>query len=238
MMAFPFSQHIKKAKTGLPLTNNTTPRKEAINMASVQKWSSEGEVFAICRHNDRGAANPSNKQIDSNKTHLNYHLEPERDLSPYDYFKERKTQLYCYNRKDVVVMAGWVITAPKDLPDEQYKPFFQECYNFLEQKYGQENVIQSVVHYDEGGQPHLHFNFIPVVEDKKHSQGLKICANEVLNPKELRCFHPALQKHLNESGIVAKVQTGITKANGRNYTVKELKQNVLREREREEIWQW
>lgn len=206
-------------------------------MASVEKFAL-GEVFAICNHNDRGIANPSNEQIDSERTLLNYHLEPDRELSCYDYFKERKEQLYCYNRKDVKVMAGWVITAPRELPEPQQKLFFQECYSFMAQRYGEDNVIQAVVHYDEGGQPHLHFNFIPVVEDHKHPQGLKICANDVLNPAELRCFHPALQKHLNEAGITARVQTGITKANGRNYTVKELKAGVQHEYKREEVWKW
>lgn len=68
-------------------------------------------------------------------------------------------------------------------------------------RYGQENVVQAIVHDDEGGQPHLHFCFIPVEEDLKHEQGYKICANDVLDRRELRNFHPDLQRYLNEHGL-------------------------------------
>ena len=57
---------------------------------------------------------------------------------------------------------------------------------------------------------------------EKHG-GEKICANDVLNKKELRNFHPDLQRHLKNDGIDAKVMTGITKAQGGNKTVDELK---------------
>ena len=30
---------------------------------------------------------------------------------------ERKKELYCYNRKDVKVMAGWIVTVPKNLKE-------------------------------------------------------------------------------------------------------------------------
>lgn len=104
-----------------------------------------------------------------------------------------------------------------------------------ETRYGKDNVIQAVVHNDEGGMPHLHFNFLPIVPDSKHEQGFKICASEVLNRQELRNFHPALQKALLDAGIQAKVQTGITRKNGRNYSVAELKQKELQE---VQSWTW
>ena len=47
----------------------------------------------------------------------------------------------------------------------------------------------------------MHFCFIPVEEDLKHEQGYKICANDVLDRRELRNFHPDLQRYLNEHGL-------------------------------------
>ena len=85
-------------------------------------------------------------------------------------------------------------------------------------------VLQAIVHDDEGGQPHLHFCFVPVVEDPKHEQGYKICANDVLDRRELRNFHPDLQRYLNEHGLEdARVMTGVTKRQGGNRTVAQLK---------------
>lgn len=191
-------------------------------MASVKKFT-EGAIVNQLRHIERTIENPSNREIDTSKLHRDYFLSPERDMSSYSYYKSRKEQLYVYNRKDVVTMAGWVVTAPKDLAVADEKLFFEEVYRFLEQRYGKENVVSAVVHGDEEGQAHLHFCFIPVVPDKKHG-GEKICANDVLNRRELNNFHPALQKHLRDNGVNAKVMTGITRQQGGNRTVRQLKQ--------------
>ena len=85
--------------------------------------------------------------------------------------------------------------------------------------------------------PHLHFNFIPVVEDKnpRHVQTEKICANDRLNKRELQRFHTDLQKYLEVDGIKAKVLTGKTKAQGRNYTVEELKEKYETQKELERL---
>lgn len=199
-------------------------RKDNEAMASVQKFAAPA-VVNILRHNIRQIQNPANTDIDTERIVENYSLIAPRGISDYDYFLQRKSELYCYNRANVKVLAGWVVTAPQDLEKEKLKAFFEETHNFLAERYGKENVIQSIIHADEAGQPHLHFCFIPVVPDKKHG-GEKICADKVLTRAELRNFHPALQKHLDEHGIDAKVVTGVTKAQGGNRTVKEMKQQT------------
>lgn len=190
-------------------------------MASVEKFTISAVVNQL-RHIERTISNPSNKDIDTSKYHLNYSLIPDRGITAYDYFKSRKEQLYCYNRSDVKVMAGWVVTAPKSLPEQEHGLFFNSVYDFLVERYGENNCIQAIVHNDESGQPHLHFYFIPVVNDKKHG-GQKICANDVLNKKELRNFHPDLQKHLHNNNINIDIYTGVTKAQGGNKSVWQLK---------------
>ena len=170
------------------------PVKESeITMASVEKFSA-GAVRNQLRHNRREIEHSGNPDIDPSRQGQDYVLSPDRGMSDYDYFLQRKSELYCYKRDDVKVMAGWVVTAPKDLDPEHYGDFFYATYDFLENRYGEENVVQAIVHDDEGGQPHLHFCFIPVEEDLKHEQGYKICANDVLDRRELRNFHPDLQR--------------------------------------------
>lgn len=192
-------------------------------MASVEKFAA-GAVRNQLRHNLREIEHSSNADIDPHRRGQDYVLSPDRGMNDYDYFKERLSHLYVYGRDDVKVMAGWIVTAPKDLAEERQEEFFVATYNFLENRYGEENVIQAVVHDDEGGQPHLHFCFIPVVEDKKHEQGEKVCANDVLDRRELRNFHPDLQKYLDENGLAdARVMSGVTKRQGGNRTVAELK---------------
>ena len=199
-------------------------------MASVEKYCHH-EVAAQLNHNLRSIDFPSNTDIDFSLTdEKNYSLHPLRGVSDYDYYLARKDELYCYNRSDVKTAAGWVITVPKDFPEECYREFFETSYNFLCEKYGERNILQSIVHGDELGEtPHMHTLFIPVVDDRKHG-GEKICCNDVLNPKNLRNWHPEYAKYLKEHGVDANVHTGITRELGGNRTVRELKAERDKER--------
>ena len=53
----------------------------------------------------------------------------------------------------------------KDIP-EKVKTFFKDSYDFLEDLVGKENIVYVEVHYDEDT-PHMHFYFIPVVNEVK-----------------------------------------------------------------------
>ena len=202
-------------------------------MASVKKFA-ENEVQHQLRHNQRTIKHSSNHEIDPERLEQDYVLSPDRGMTEYDYFQQRKSELYCYNRSDMKVMAGWIVTAPQDLDRERYDDFFCTTYDFLASRYGEENVVQAIVHDDEGGQPHLHFCFVPVTEDPKHEQGYKICANDVLDRRELRNFHSDLQRYLNNHGLEdAHVMTGVTKRQGGNRTVAQLK--AEREQEYQQV---
>ena len=88
--------------------------------------------------------------------------------------------------------------------DEQTKEFFCMTYEFLKNRYGEENVISAYVHYDETT-PHMHFLFMPVIEDKnwneKHPDKpprKKVCAKQLMNKTELNMFHRVFQEYLDE----------------------------------------
>lgn len=154
-----------------------------------------------------------NQNIDQYLTQYNYTFTSRKDnLSNYEFIKKRTEELNCLKRKDVNVMATWVVTVPqqylnkaKQDPDEflretedtySYK-FFKETYKFLENKYGKDNVVGGFVHVDETT-PHMHFAFIPTVRDNK-KQRLKVSAKECLCKKELQRFHPELNSYLNKA---------------------------------------
>lgn len=170
-------------------------------MARIEKFS-DGAVVNELRHNNRLIIKDSNPDIDPERTHLNYSLTPYIDVpkSEYslhrseirrkeqEYYRQRKSELYCYNRKDVKTMAGCIVTCPKEIVSaKEQERFFKATASFLSQRYGSKNVISITVHYDEGkllkltdetgqvlrdaqgspmtefrlGQPHLHFCWIP-----------------------------------------------------------------------------
>ena len=195
-------------------------------MASLKKFT-DSAVVNLIRHIERVTVNPSNKDIDTTRTEWNYTLSPDRGMSAYSYYLYRKSQLYCFGRADVKTLAGWVVTAPSNLPVEQQQKFFHESYQFLENRYRQENVVMAVVHHDEN-QPHLHFLFIPAVPDPKHG-GEKICANELITRAELRDFHPALQKYLKSERIHACVFNDTSSPHSaKNYKFERKFESILR----------
>lgn len=203
-------------------------------MASMKKYARTA-VPAMFRHNSRLNATFSNLDIDPSRSHLNYDL-VDHGMSALDYYNERMSQLYCYNRADVKTLVGWVITAPSSLPEDRHDAFFEASVDFLGERYGAENLCQAVVHKDEAGQDHVHCLLIPVTPKK--DGGEKVCANDVITRQDLRTFHRDLEEYLHDHGIDAEVRTGITAAQGGNRTVKQLKkerdQQLEQEREMNE----
>src|SRR5690625_598206 len=166
-------------------------------MAHVQKFA-RGSVGGLSTHIERKTENHSNKEIDKERTHENYDLcEKEGDMTSR--YQERLDEVHCLNRADVKVMADWIVTLPEELngaPEGSQKQFFEETYDFLSERYGEENVLAGVVHNDETT-PHMHFAFMPVTYDEKRERE-KVSAKEVLNRNELKSFHQDLDNHLKE----------------------------------------
>lgn len=177
-----------------------------------------------------------NTNIDVSRTHLNYNLAPyklEKIQDQTELLRKRLSEVKCQKRADVNVMCSWVVTIPKDLlalHPEKEKDFFKETYNFLENRYGKENVISSWVHLDETT-PHMHFAFVPVTHDKKKDID-KVSAKLVLNRTELNRFHKDLKKYLEQKlGCECNVLNGAT-VNG-NKTIQEMKIEKLTEETKE-----
>ena len=231
----------------VPLVNS---RNKEIYMAKLIKIT-EAKVYGALKHNTREMPHPpSNEEIDSGRTHLNYRLDKHGQTAKeaMGYYRERMNELYHYERADVKTCIQWVCTAPPDLPKDQEAAFFNETYRYLNSIYGEENCIQCTVHYDEGvhikdpitgkarvdvGRPHLHYVAIPVVENSKYgvpnSRGNftkmsqykeKVCCDEKVTLHSLQSFHPEYQEWIDSAGINATVYKG---GQGISLSVEQLK---------------
>ena len=137
-------------------------------MAAVKKFTSSAARNQI-RHIERQIENPSNPDIDREKADLNYFLSPDRGITNYQYLEKLKNEVYIYGRKDVKILAGWIITQPAELPEKDSEKFFETCYGFLNDTYvgGEAACVSAVVHADESGQrPHMHYLFVPLAENR------------------------------------------------------------------------
>lgn len=165
-------------------------------MAHYEKWT-RPQCAAVLFHNlHMPGHNSSNEGIDYSKRSLNYNLAP-HDMNSYEFLKQRTSEVFCLNRKNVNVLAGWVVTLPRDCKPEDTDKCFKLIYDFLEDRYGKENVVDAWVHKDEAGRPHMHFDFVPITWDVKNER-YKVCAKETVDRKDLKGFHPGLEKHVSE----------------------------------------
>lgn len=164
-------------------------------VAHKEKYT-KGAVGHMFAHYERSKYVPSLKSPVN--TELNYNLaEIDQPMEQLDFLHKRLSEVKVHKRKDINVMVDWIITIPQSLNDKSLKDkerFFEEAYKFLNDRYGKENVISAYVHMDEVT-PHMHYAFVPVVEDKKKG-GYKLSAKEAVTREDLRTFHQDLSKHM------------------------------------------
>lgn len=194
-------------------------------MAHVAKYSkgSSGVGHLLShyerRQNDLGEyVKFGNQEIDLERTLQNYNCS-ENNMSAEDVLERCQAHSKRAIRDNMNIMCDWVVTQPKSLPFEESREFFEQTYQFLEDKYGKENVVSSWVHMDETT-PHMHFAFTPITEDGRLS------AKEVLNRQDLRNFHAELKSHLEKQlNHEIEILNGAT-VNG-NKNISKLKQEQL-----------
>jgi len=168
-------------------------------MAHVAKYT-RNATKNLTRHYERAKDKDGNyikfgnENIDTSKTHLNYNLAPNRDMKQGEFIKQKCDEFNCVKRDNINVMCSWVVTVPKDLPENQQREFFEQSYEFLNNRYGKDNVVSSYVHLDEKT-PHMHYSFVPVVFDKKKDK-YKVSAKDMINRTDLQTFHKDLSKHM------------------------------------------
>lgn len=166
-------------------------------MAHVEKYKASALGHMLAHYN---RSTPANKDIDRSRTAQNYNLAPERG----DLLKFISARLAdgvkVQQRADVIKLCDWVITMPRDLPPEKEQAFFANTYDFLVNKYGERNVVCAYVHKDEST-PHMHFAWLPVVQEKKNKKRLgqeKLSAKECITRSDLQKFHQQLQDYLEQ----------------------------------------
>lgn len=104
-------------------------------MASAAKYSGAQTISNILRHNDCLPENYKNSDIDRSRSFLNYCLTPERGMSSFSYYKKCLSEMYVYQRSNVVTLCEWVVTAPAYLSERETETFYRLTYNFLVRRY-------------------------------------------------------------------------------------------------------
>lgn len=190
----------------------------------VKKFKSN-DVRGMQIHNQRESENSINKDIDSNRTNLNYDLHNQNQINYNKRVKEILEEGYKGNRairKDATVMTGTIVSSDREffnkLNKEQIKLFFETSYNYFKNFYGERNIIAAQVHLDETT-PHMHIMAVPLKEDGRLS------AKTMITRETLRRFQSELPKLLQEKGF--EIERGIENSKAVHKEVVELKKDTF-----------
>ena len=156
-----------------------------------QKYKREN-LKGIFRHNERKNENYSNKNIDKEKSHLNYSLKDPK----YSYEKEFERIRKEYNLKGQIktvsnIACEYIITSDNEffnkIGEKETRRFFETAYKFVceYKNLGEQYILSAKVHNDEDT-PHLHLVFLPVVhtKDKKGNIIDKLACSEFWKEKD------------------------------------------------------
>ena len=188
-------------------------------VARMQKMKA-GNLVGMGNHNQRLTDNHSNKDIDTERSYLNYDLVNRTDNYKTDiqqFINENKSSSRAV-RKDAVLINEWIITSDnqffKDKDDKEIKDFFDTAKSYFADKFGDNNIRYAQVHLDETT-PHMHLGIVPFNAENKLS------AKTVFNRQALQAVQDELPNYLNERGF--ELERGEKGSERKNLTVPEYK---------------
>ena len=164
----------------------------------------------IYRHNERRNKNYSNKNIDKEKSYLNYSLKDTQFTYEKEFDRIRKE----YNLKGQIktvsnIICEYIITSDKaffdTIGEDGTKRYFETAYKFVckYKNLGEQYILSAKVHMDEES-PHMHLVFIPVVHttDNKGNAIDKIACSEFWEAKDsYRQLQNAFHSYITANGF-------------------------------------
>ena len=182
-----------------------------------------GNLGGAYRHNERIFENHSNKDIDTERSHLNYELtDRERSLSYEkqikEYVNENKISQRAI-RKDAVLCDEWIITSDKaffeKLDQEQTRAFLKLPKTILQRIMASQILLMRA--YTWTSTPHMHLGIVPMRDGKLSSKAM-------FDREELKKIQDELPQYLNEQGF--ELERGARNSEAKHLTVAEFKQEI------------
>lgn len=182
------------------------------------------------RHNQRENKNYSNKDINFNKTNLNYDLHNKHNVVYIDEINKKIKERYTGTkaiRKDAVLNVECLITSDseffKTIGSDETKRFFKESYEFIKSEFGKENIIYANVHMDETT-PHMHLGFTPITSDGRLSAKEWLDGKKKLTELQDKFFSYLTSKNFDLDRGISSKETG-----AKNIKIQNLKKKSLKE---------
>lgn len=182
------------------------------------------------RHNQRENKNYSNKDIDFNRTNLNYDLHNKHNIVYIDEINKKIKERYTGKkaiRKDAVLNVECLITSDPEffrkVGSEETKRYFKEAYEFVKTEFRKENIVYANVHMDETT-PHMHLGFTPITPDGRLSAKEWLDGKKKLTELQDNFFRYITSKGFELDRGVSSKETG-----ARNIKIQNLKKKSIKE---------
>ena len=186
----------------------------------------------ICVHNDRKAKNHTNKDIDSERTRLNYYFKKNNlnYVKEFDKLK-KENDLKGNIRSNSIIMCEMLFTSDSDffekIGEKETKRYFEESFKFIcnYKDLGEENILSAVVHLDEGV-PHMHLVYVPVIhtKDKEGNDIDKICARDFWKGRDsYRQLQNEYYEYVTSKGFDLERGLPVEETNAKHERIEDLK---------------
>src|SRR5699024_762852 len=124
-------------------------------------------------------------------------------------------------RKDAVKHVQGIITSDtaffENMSDDNIREFFEGSLEFVQEKYGKDNVLYATVHLDEKT-PHMHFGFVPLTEDGRLS------AKKILgNKNDLSRLQDEFHEYVNNKGYDMERGQSVRETGKKHLSVEDFK---------------
>ena len=168
-------------------------------MAKVKKNDVKGYQI----HNQRERESKTNPDINASLSHLNRDYINAQHISYMEKWKETfeaQNESKRALRKDAVYFNEFVVGSDrdffKDMDQSEKERFFKVSTDFFKERFGEQNVLYSVAHFDElkGAGAHAHIAIVPIKDGKLQSKN-------VFNRIELKAIQTLLPEHLKKHGF-------------------------------------
>lgn len=154
-------------------------------------------------HNQRERESKTNPDINASLSHLNRDYINAQHISYMEKWKETfesQNESKRALRKDAVYFNEFVVGSDrdffKDMDQSEKERFFKVSTDFFKERYGEQNVLYSVAHFDElrGAGAHAHIAIVPMRDGKLQSKN-------VFDRNELKALQSALPNYLQKHGF-------------------------------------
>jgi len=168
-------------------------------MAKVKKNDVKGYQI----HNQRERESKTNPDINASLSHLNRDYINAQHISYMEKWKETfesQNESKRALRKDAVFFNEFVVGSDrdffKDMDQSEKERFFKVSTDFFKERFGEQNVLYSVAHFDElkGAGAHAHIAIVPMRDGKLQSKN-------VFDRNELKALQSELPQYLQKHGF-------------------------------------